>query len=264
MLENPRHSAMGSPRSWVDRRSAITRHNFDLHRSLVRSFAPAPFIWNELVDLIPSRSQRAEHGSHCVFAVSDPMTPEPTHQPKASKRSFRGRVRPVFSGMGDALGASGARVALLPIGGLAALMASHLLIARTGSVGFAVFSLLAALPAMLPVSDFGVATSLTDSVVKSGPLSEDFRRTKRRVQIILTAISMSVIAIAAAGGVSGLWATVLGLEGVEANIAASIILAMAGVGVAFGSGPRLLLGLGHQTISRPWCRRHLPCCLSSA
>jgi O-antigen/teichoic acid export membrane protein len=143
-----------------------------------------------------------------------------------------------------------ARIAMLPIGGAAALVTSRLALDRLGTPGFAALSLLLGMPALIPISDFGIGAAITDAAVRDGVGSAEFRSVWRRSLTIL----MTVGALTAAAGVvtarTGLWSHLLGLRqssGIDTAIACVLVFLAAGM--PLGAGQRVLLGAGKQRLA---------------
>ncbi len=188
--------------------------------------------------------------------------PEPAfHQPRYRERSHRAKqwdasaretdyegaapAGPLLSGPRKALLA---RLLVLPQRLAVSLVTIRLVVSGTGVDGFAVFALIASLPALLPVTDLGVGASITDAVARREHLGEAYlRRTLRTSFRVLTGMGTSIVALTFVLFGVGAWPNLLGTgdyPGVD--LAALAGFATFGLGPRCKSGNRLLLGAGLQ------------------
>ena len=150
----------------------------------------------------------------------------------------------------DVLATASARIAMLPIAGIASLVTSRLALDRLGTPGFAALSLLLGLPALIPISDFGIGAAVTDAAVRDGIGSAQFRSVWRRSLVILTTVG----AVTAVAGVAtarvGLWSHFLGLRQSSGfDTAIACVLVFLAAGMPLGLGQRVLLGAGKQRLA---------------
>ncbi|MGN7252779.1 oligosaccharide flippase family protein [Arthrobacter sp. SAFR-014] len=117
-----------------------------------------------------------------------------------------------------------------------------------GVEGFALFSIFVALPYMVPISDFGISVSITDTLAKNGPSSAEFRFVWKRTLILLVAIALVTGVIAAVLALSNQWGNILGLPHDDtADVAGLAMMLIMALGIPLGAGQRVMLGLGRQT-----------------
>lgn len=163
---------------------------------------------------------------------------------KQVARSYRSR------GFADVAGSTAARAIFMPISAIAVLVSSTLITNDRGVEGFALFSIFISLPYMVPVSDFGISISITDTLAKKGKHSPEFRFVWRRTIFILTSISALTVMAATLLALGGHWSSILGLpESSDTELAGVAMMTIMALGIPLGAGQRVLLGLGKQTQS---------------
>ena len=142
-----------------------------------------------------------------------------------------------------------ARAGVLPISAVAMLLTARTVVAAIGSSGYAVAALVATLPLLIPVTDLGVGAAVTTSMAEQRH-PEDVHRTLVTTLRVLVCVGLAFAAGGVAIAAASLWAPILGLPpsaSVEWTVAAS--LALFGLSVPLGIGPRVLLGLGLNHLS---------------
>lgn len=138
----------------------------------------------------------------------------------------------------------------MPVVGLASLAGSHLVISASGVRGFSYFGLIASVPSLMPISDFGLSAAVTDAAAKYGPIdhrthSEFEAATKRLVFVGLLGVILAAIPT-----LFGLWHVVLNVRAsASLNMGTYIILAEFLLALPLGVGQRLLLGLNRQGLA---------------
>jgi O-antigen/teichoic acid export membrane protein len=151
-------------------------------------------------------------------------------------------------GFKDVFGSTVARALTMPISAIAVLLSSSLITQSRGVEGFALFSIFIALPYMVPISDFGISVSVTDTIAAHGVGSPEFRYVWKRTLMILSAIAGGTIFLAAMLALMGGWRLVLGLPaGRDTELAGFLMMLVMALGIPLGAGQRALLGLGLQT-----------------
>lgn len=143
-----------------------------------------------------------------------------------------------------------ARGLALPISAVCTLIITALVIRNLGVNGYAIFAIIISVPHLVPISDFGLSVSLTDSLAKYGPKSEHFQMTWRRVRRLLAfvAVISTMIGLIVAG--FGGWATLLRLPaGLASELSGVVVMVYLGIGIYLGAGQRILLGLQKQKIA---------------
>jgi len=160
-----------------------------------------------------------------------------------SLRAAAGRV-----GSSDLLRGSsrsfGARLLVLPLVAVSALLASRIVIDSLGSNGFALYALVVGLAALVPFADLGIGAAVTDAVARRATVGDAMaiaviRRSSRVLVMVGVAIMIASWAIAAVGG----WSAILGVPGRESiDLAAAIALTLFAVSLPLSLGTRILLG----------------------
>ena len=154
-----------------------------------------------------------------------------------------GRLRDVF-------GSSALRAAILPFAGLASILSLRLVAESSGSVGFGFFSIITSLPALIPVSDFGISAVVTDNIAQHGIRSWQFRTAWRQTQRLLWLIAGFTALAGIAVGISGSWGLLLGVsDSGSVEAAATYVVVVMALGIPLGAGQRVLLGVGRQALA---------------
>lgn len=136
----------------------------------------------------------------------------------------------------------------MPISALAVLLSSSLITHQRGVEGFALFSIFTALPYMIPISDFGISVSVTDTIAAHGARSPEFRQVWKRTMLILSGVAGATISLAAVVALLGGWRVLLGLPATaDTELAGFLMMVLMALGIPLGAGQRALLGLGMQT-----------------
>lgn len=145
------------------------------------------------------------------------------------------------------------RVALLrgialPVSGAASIWTARIVFDVTGPRGFAAYAILIALPALIPLSDFGLAAAITDSIAQDGVGSNRARLAFKCVTSILAGVGLLSGLGGAVLAFVGLWGRILGIGDVASvNVAAAAVAFAFGLQICFGAGQRALLGMGRQS-----------------
>lgn len=151
---------------------------------------------------------------------------------------------------GDVFGSAGVRAALLPVSGIASLISTYFVVRELGPEGFAVFAILVALPALLPISDFGLGVALTDAAAGKGIRSRHFRATWTKTFKALLVIAAAAIIAGVLIALLGWWHVLLAIPaGLDSELAGFAIVASLAISVPLATGQRVLLGLGQQTLA---------------
>ena len=152
--------------------------------------------------------------------------------------------------LGEAFTSSAFRAVTLPFAGIASILSARLVVESSGSIGFAFFSIITSLPALIPVSDFGISAVVTDNIARHGIKSWQFKSVWLRTQRLLWTIAGALSALGIAVGVGGLWAQILGVtDSTMVDVAATAVVILMAIGIPLGAGQRVLLGVGRQTLA---------------
>lgn len=150
----------------------------------------------------------------------------------------------------DLFGSLSARLIVLPVGGIATILGSRIVVQATGTEGFAWFSLLVSLPLLIPISDFGIGAALTDVVALDGITTTRFWMTFKKVMRMLLLICCVASALAGLFSALGLWSRILGLPASPSTeIVCGAISIFSALGIPLGAAQRILLSLGKQALS---------------
>lgn len=161
---------------------------------------------------------------------------------KDAKTSTRRR------GFSDVVGSTAGRAIVMPVSALAVLYSSTLITQQRGVEGFALFAIFISLPYMVPVSDFGISVSVTDTLATKGKESPEFSFVWQRTLVVLLLICALTIAVAAVLALGGHWSQILGLPASpDTELAGLLMMIIMAVGIPLGAGQRVLLGIGRQT-----------------
>ena len=142
------------------------------------------------------------------------------------------------------------RILVIPFSAASALLSAHMVISRTGTTGFAIFSIVVALQSLLPISDFGVGASVTDVAARYGPHSKQLQIVFYRAVKILLVVCAFVIGVCVLLSLMQLWAPMLSLprsSNTEAGV--TCVVAAIALAVPLSTGQRVLLGLHKQALS---------------
>ncbi|WP_161797250.1 lipopolysaccharide biosynthesis protein [Pseudarthrobacter chlorophenolicus] len=133
---------------------------------------------------------------------------------------------------------------------IAVLYSSTIITQQRGIEGFALFAIFISLPYMVPVSDFGISVSVTDTLATKGKESPEFRFVWRRTLTVLCLICLLAVVAAAILAVTGCWSQILGLPASQdTEFAGLLMMTIMALGIPLGAGQRVLLGMGSQTLA---------------
>lgn len=157
---------------------------------------------------------------------------------------------PLGGQLREAMSSSVLRALILPFSGIASILSARLVVESSGSVGFGFFSIITSLPALIPISDFGISAVVTDNIARHGIDSWQFRAVWRRAQRLLWTIAAVTSGLGIAVGIGGYWPLILGLpDSTMLDIAATFVVIATALGIPLGAGQRVLLGVGKQTLA---------------
>lgn len=125
------------------------------------------------------------------------------------------------------LSSAGARVAVLPITGVCSILTARLVTNAYGVDGYAIFSLIAALPFLFPFIDLGVGAAVANAAGALPARAHEFRETLVRARRVLLAVGVAVFVAVLALAAGGAWPTLTGLPSSSAvnwGIAGAMVL----------------------------------------
>ncbi|WP_328858762.1 hypothetical protein OG579_08420 [Williamsia herbipolensis] len=133
-----------------------------------------------------------------------------------------------------------------------ATVALWLIVARFGPDSYGLYSLLATLILAVSFADLGLGAVLINATTdfRSGAIDRSaFVAVHDSIRRVLWLIAAVIVMVAVGLCVSGQWPAILGgvVGGRSAQIAASLVVAVIGVSIPFGVGPRILQGDGRMS-----------------
>lgn len=159
-----------------------------------------------------------------IHGVAD--DPEVTSKPDGEPaRSARGRTAPHLWAAARSVGA---KAVTLPIAAIATLVSARAVVDSLGVSGYALFTLAATLPAILPVGDFGAGAAIVEAVARSRDGDQGLLR--RAITSGARTLMCAAGLVAALGIVPacfGTWTPLLGraaMPGTEASVAVAFTL----------------------------------------
>ncbi|MFK4853368.1 lipopolysaccharide biosynthesis protein [Microbacterium sp. ZW T6_19] len=143
------------------------------------------------------------------------------------------------------------KVAVMGVTGLIGLVTSRMIIQSFGVEAYAQYGLLASLPTLLPFADLGLAAVVINAVAESGDPRKDAKMRRALVSTVRLLLLASAVIVAVAFLLTLLdaWPRILG-DGLmpEGNVVAGVCLALFGLTLPLTLGPRILIGLGRNTM----------------
>ena len=134
-------------------------------------------------------------------------------------------------------------VTLVP-SALVGLWATRSMVVNYGVDGMALFSLVVAIPLLIPFADLGIGGAITELVAgwRTAARSDVMMALRRAVTILLS-VATTLLLVATGLFLLGAWPTLLGLANPDANLAGFLVVAVFSLGVPTALGYRVLLGL---------------------
>ncbi len=161
-------------------------------------------------------------------------------------------ARPARTGMVRSVGSTAVlKVLVMGLSGIIGIVTSRLIIQNFGTEAYAQYGLLAALPALVPFADLGIAAVAINAVAGSAnPRSDPMvRRTLVTAFRILMLSGATIIGIGLVISALGWWPLLLG-QGLMADggsLAAMLCVAVFGLVLPLSLGLRILVGLGRTS-----------------
>lgn len=138
---------------------------------------------------------------------------------------------------------AGARIAVLPVSGLAALLLARTVTDSYGVEAYAVFTLVANLPFLLPVADLGLGAAVTNAAAALPLKTHEYVATRRKAQRALLTTGTGIALVSLGLGALQAWPTILNLKQDPAtNWGAACALILFGAALPGALGARELLG----------------------
>lgn len=145
-----------------------------------------------------------------------------------------------------------ARLFSLPVIALAGIVGARLVIDGLGTDGYAVYSLVIGMAALLPFADLGVGAALMDTTARTKDFSSnEFSGAVTSSLRTLSMATLTLSLIAWTLALTGMWSRILGLPASETTqIAVATALTSFAIVLPTTIGPRMLTGLGknHQAL----------------
>lgn len=148
-------------------------------------------------------------------------------------------------------GAAGVKVVVMGVTGLIGLLTSRIILSNFGVEAYAQYGLIASLPSLLPFADLGLAAVVINAAAETDDPRHDPRMRRALVSAcrVLIVSGTVIVLVAAVITLGGWWPALLGpglMEG--GGWVVGVSLALFGLGLPLTIGPRLLVGLGKNTI----------------
>ncbi|MBN0048822.1 hypothetical protein JS756_33025 [Streptomyces actuosus] len=145
----------------------------------------------------------------------------------------------------------GARAVTLPVTAVTNLVMSHSVVGAVGVSGYAFFTLVTTLPAMLPVTDLGAGAAIVEACARDQ--SRERTLVRRTVSTAARNLLGAGVAIALAGvalGLLGMWDRVLGSAAQPgSNVVAAVAAVLYGCSVPLGVGRAVLLAVNRNDVA---------------
>jgi O-antigen/teichoic acid export membrane protein len=145
---------------------------------------------------------------------------------------------------------AGARLAILPFTGVAAILTARLLSGTLGIPAYATYALIAGIPLLFVFADLGIGSAVTNAAGYSSARPVEFFTVLHRAYWIVSIVGLVIIATCFAIGILHLWPSLLGLEDQpELNWPIAIGLGLFGTAVPGAVGASLLIGFGRNHVA---------------
>lgn len=117
----------------------------------------------------------------------------------------------VSSAARGVISSAGARFAVLPVTGICSILTARIVTEIYGVDGYAIFSLVAALPLLFPFIDLGVGAAVANAAGALPDRQREFRRTLTKARRVLTFVGAAVLLAVLAIAAFGAWTSLTGL-----------------------------------------------------
>ena len=142
------------------------------------------------------------------------------------------------------LSSAGARVAVLPLTGVCSILTARLVTDTYGVDGYAVFSLIAALPFLFPFIDLGVGAAVANAAGALPAHPHEYRETLARARRVLLLVSASVLLAVLGIAALGAWPALTGLpDSVTVNWGIAGAMVLFAVAIPGSLGHSMLFGM---------------------
>jgi O-antigen/teichoic acid export membrane protein len=148
------------------------------------------------------------------------------------------------------IASAGARLAILPFTGVAAILTARLLSGSLGISAYATYALVASIPLLFTFADLGVGSAVTNAAGYSSARPVEFFAVLHKAYQIVVVVAFVIIAACFVIALLGLWPSLLGLEDQpELNWPIAIGLALFGTAVPGALGVSMLVGFGRNHVA---------------
>lgn len=184
---------------------------------------------------IPGRASNVPRrfGAVCEAVVTDQGTRSPT----GMSRKQRGVTR-------DLLSAASARLFMLPLGAVAAILTTRLINQALGPQSFAVYALVAGVPLLFTYADLGLGAAIANSASTAAEDPVRFLAILRRSLLITFAVAFLIATASVFIGFAGRWSILLGVSDRGLNTPISLAMIVFAFSIPGGLGKSILLGIG--------------------
>jgi O-antigen/teichoic acid export membrane protein len=137
-----------------------------------------------------------------------------------------------------------ARALVLPVAAVAIVFTTRLINQTFGSETFAIYSLVAGLPLLIPFADLGLGAAVTNAASTASTDPAKFHAVLRRSLLIAFGIAALIAAASAAAAVTSIWSDILGVSDPTLNLPVSLAMTFFGFSIPGALGTKILLGIG--------------------
>lgn len=141
------------------------------------------------------------------------------------------------------LSAMFARALVLPIAAVATILTTRLINQTWGSQTFAIYSLVAGLPLLLPFADLGLGAAITNAASTASTAPARFHAVLRRSLLMSFGVAALITVLSAVAAVTGVWTDILGVSDPTLNLPVGLAMSVFGFSIPGALGTRILLGI---------------------
>lgn len=144
----------------------------------------------------------------------------------------------------DLLSATSARLVVLPVAAVAAILTTRLINVALGPQSFAIYSLVAGLPLLFSYADLGLGAAIANAASTATTDVARFQAILRQSLVISFSVASLIAITSTLIGVAGGWPGLLGLSDPNLNVPISLAMIVFGFSLPGGLGRSILLGIG--------------------
>ncbi len=139
------------------------------------------------------------------------------------------------------------RFLVLPVSGAATLLTARVITSHYGVESYAIYSIVAALPLLLPFADLGIGAAVTNATSAARSRPNEFHAVLRQSFRTLFVVGGFIVLVSLALSATGTWASLLNLpSSTGLNWAVGLAVACFAAAVPGSLGARVLIGTGRN------------------